>query len=559
MDTIATAIEACEWEPSYFLIFSDNVFDPLIYYSHLVPLVLSIAFGAYLYIKNRKSLEVRLLLTVIFFLSLWLFGDLVLWATERNELTMFFWSIINLVEPFVYAFGLYFIYAFISKKDLSFSMKLLIFLPLLPTVILTPTQYAMSGFDLTSCDRDAIEGPLVYYGYVLEIIYTLAIIFYAFSAYRYKKAAIERQQIVLITTGVVLFLLSFAFGNIIGSLFYDLPLLGEDYSWTVGQYGLFGVPVFIGLLSYMIVRFRLFNIGLIAAQALVIALVAVIGSEYAFVDTLMNQVLVSVTLVLTGVLGIMLIRSVRREVEQREDIERLARELEDTNERQETLIHFIGHEVKGFLTKAEGAFAALCEGDFGAMPEKAQPFVREALRQTRDGATSVSDILKASNMKKGTTAYRKEPFDLKDLVVEVVEKTRSAAEGKKLKLTLYLKGSEKYPLTGDRAEVGDHVLRNLIDNAIAYTPSGAIDVTLEKRDKGYVISVKDTGIGISAEDKAHLFTEGGHGKESQKVNIHSTGYGLFIAKSIVEAHGGTIRVESAGPGKGSTFIVELPA
>ncbi|MDE1919073.1 MAG: HAMP domain-containing histidine kinase [Patescibacteria group bacterium] len=70
--------------------------------------------------------------------------------------------------------------------------------------------------------------------------------------------------------------------------------------------------------------------------------------------------------------------------------------------------------------------------------------------------------------------------------------------------------------------------------------------------------MKDTGIGITEEDKKRLFTEGGHGKDSQKVNVHSTGYGLFIAKNIVEAHGGTIRAESEGAGKGSTFIVELP-
>ena len=62
------------------------------------------------------------------------------------------------------------------------------------------------------------------------------------------------------------------------------------------------------------------------------------------------------------------------------------------------------------------------------------------------------------------------------------------------------------------------------------------------------------GVGISTEDKVHLFSEGGHGKESQKVNVHSTGYGLYIAKKIVDAHGGTIRAESEGVGKGARRI-----
>ena len=103
------------------------------------------------------------------------------------------------------------------------------------------------------------------------------------------------------------------------------------------------------------------------------------------------------------------------------------------------------------------------------------------------------------------------------------------------------------------------MFRNLIDNSVNYTPSGSIDVSLKKENNKFIFAVKDTGIGINDEDKKRLFTEGGHGKDSQKVNVHSTGYGLYIAKNIVEAHGGTIRAEADGASKGSTFIVEFPA
>ena len=71
-------------------------------------------------------------------------------------------------------------------------------------------------------------------------------------------------------------------------------------------------------------------------------------------------------------------------------------------------------------------------------------------------------------------------------------------------------------------------------------------------------SVEDSGVGISPEDMQKLFTEGGHGAESRKVNVDSTGYGLYIAKSVVEAHRGRIWAESEGVGKGSRFVVELP-
>ncbi|MHB1769716.1 MAG: sensor histidine kinase [Minisyncoccota bacterium] len=279
-----------------------------------------------------------------------------------------------------------------------------------------------------------------------------------------------------------------------------------------------------------------------------------------FSDTLPLILFSTSVFVLVLTFGINLIRGVLREVEQREKIQKLADELEEINERQKGLIRFISHEVKGFLTKDASVFAALVEGDFGALPEEMKPIVNQALAQSRDGVRSAEDILKASNQKKGTTEYKKESFDLKTLAEEAVEKSRMLAEGKKLVLSFTAEDADApYTIVGDRNEIGDHVLRNLIDNSINYTPSGSIAVSLKKENGKIVFSVKDTGIGITEEDKKHLFTEGGHGKDSQKVNVHSTGYGLYIAKNIVTAHGGTIRAESEGEGKGSTFVVELPA
>ena len=256
------------------------------------------------------------------------------------------------------------------------------------------------------------------------------------------------------------------------------------------------------------------------------------------------------------------------------ELARLKQELEATNERQETLMHFVGHEVKGFLTRDAGAFAALAEGDLGPLPEKVQSFVVQALAQSRDGALSVTNILMASNQKKGTISYAKESFDLKELVEEVVERAKPMAEGKGLALSFSVddadapgldKSSTSYTFVGDKEKIGDNVFRNIIENAIHYTPSGSITASLKKENlpdgkagNKFVFTIKDTGVGISAEDMKRLFTEGGHGKDSQKVNVHSTGYGLFIAKNIVEAQGGTVRAESEGEGKGSTFIVELP-
>jgi signal transduction histidine kinase len=103
-------------------------------------------------------------------------------------------------------------------------------------------------------------------------------------------------------------------------------------------------------------------------------------------------------------------------------------------------------------------------------------------------------------------------------------------------------------------------IKSLLDkklNGYEIRIAGTVTVGLEDGNGKVLFYVKDTGIGITDEDKKGLFTEGGRGKDSVKVNVDSTGYGLYTVKLITEAHKGKVWVEST-PSKGSTFFVELP-
>jgi signal transduction histidine kinase len=265
------------------------------------------------------------------------------------------------------------------------------------------------------------------------------------------------------------------------------------------------------------------------------------------------------TLFSFALMGYILVRSVRREIQQRELIEAQEKELELANQQQESLLHFISHEVKGYLTEGQNAFASIVEGDFGPAPAKITEMSKTALVKMRQGVSTVMNILDASNFKKGTVTYKNGACDMEAAVQSEVMKLRPKASEKGLSLDVSIDTTKRYACTGDMEKLQEHVIRNLIDNSIRYTLRGSIHVTLTQSGKKMRFSVKDTGVGISPEDMRRLFTEGGHGKESIKVNVDSTGYGLFIAKQVTEAHGGKIWAESEGPGKGSEFIVELPA
>ena len=240
------------------------------------------------------------------------------------------------------------------------------------------------------------------------------------------------------------------------------------------------------------------------------------------------------------------------------ELVRLKQALETANAQQENLLHFISHEIKGYLTKSEAGFASIAEGDYGVVPDSLKQMANAALLDIRKGVRTVIDILDASNLKKGTVTFNKKPFDLKAVVAAVSEELRPAAEEKRLAYS-FICSDGGYMIDGDEDKIGRHVIRNIINNSIRYTPEGSIKIELAREGNTLRFSVTDTGVGITPEDKLRLFTEGGHGKDSVKINVHSTGYGLFIAKQVVEAHGGKIWAESEGPGKGSRFIIELPA
>ena len=112
-------------------------------------------------------------------------------------------------------------------------------------------------------------------------------------------------------------------------------------------------------------------------------------------------------------------------------------------------------------------------------------------------------------------------------------------------------------MTGYKAQLGQAV-RNLIDNSIKYTPTGGLKVAMERKLKSILFSVSDTGVGLSDELKPKLFTKGGRDKDSQKINVNSTGFGLSFVKGVAEAHKGRVWAESPGTGKGATFYLELP-
>lgn len=239
------------------------------------------------------------------------------------------------------------------------------------------------------------------------------------------------------------------------------------------------------------------------------------------------------------------------------ELARLYKQVDDLNKQRESLMHLINHKVKGSFTHSKYIFAGILDGTFGEINEEIKKRATQGLESDEVGIKTIDLVLNTTNMQKGLVKYDKKIFDFRDLVENIIAEKQAQVKHKGLVIENNLKEGT-FNVLGDIFWLKEAV-NNLIDNSIKYTKQGKIIVGLiHTKENKVLLSVKDTGVGITTEDKEILFTEGGRGKDSVKVNVDSTGYGLYSVKLIIEAHGGKVWAESEGTDKGSTFSIELP-
>jgi signal transduction histidine kinase len=179
----------------------------------------------------------------------------------------------------------------------------------------------------------------------------------------------------------------------------------------------------------------------------------------------------------------------------------------------------------------------------------------QRLRRQADRLTRlVADLLDVSRLERGALSLRCEPTDVVNLTSECLEDFRLRAPRRPLS---FFKPEGPVESSLDRARI-HQVLSNLLDNAIKYTPDATpIEVTIEQGCHRLRVSVRDFGGGMSDELQRELFSPFARGTSDQEDRFGGMGLGLYICRSIVELHGGTIGVSSK-EGAGSTFSFELP-
>jgi len=178
-----------------------------------------------------------------------------------------------------------------------------------------------------------------------------------------------------------------------------------------------------------------------------------------------------------------------------------------------------------------------------------------ALEESERVARLVEGLLLLSRADAGVLRMDRQPVDLAELVGEVGDSAHVLAEAQGV--ALEFKSVAPMTIAGDRMHLR-RLLLNLVDNGLKYTPAGGrVTLTLQRDGEWAALRVADTGIGIAAEEQERIFQRFYRTPEAVAQSKEGSGLGLCIARSIAEAHGGRIHVEST-PGCGSTFTVFLP-
>ena len=241
-----------------------------------------------------------------------------------------------------------------------------------------------------------------------------------------------------------------------------------------------------------------------------------------------------------------------------EENQRVLKQLKETNKRlreldesKDEFISMASHQLRTPLTSVKGYISMVLEGDAGKLTHMQREMLGQAFFSSQRMVYLIADLLNVSRLKTGKFLIEPIMFNLADMVEQELDQLEETAQSHSL--TLNFDKPKSFPsLMLDETKTRQ-VIMNLVDNAIYYTPAGGhIEVKLINKPASVELRVVDDGIGVPKHERPHLFTKFYRAGNARKVRPDGTGLGLFMAKKVVVAQGGSIIFDSV-EGKGSTF------
>src|SRR3989338_3052353 len=526
--------------------------------SGLLTAVTSFSLAIFVLVYNRANWVNRIWFLFAVAVAWWGVGVYQISGTQNVAEAFFWWRAAHIGVIMIPVFFVHFVYLFmdITRRRAVYFSYLFGFLFLISNT--TPYFIANMRFVFGSFYYDSQPGilniPFVVF-FVGAVIYSALILY---RRYLLEQDLIKKRQILYFLLATII-----GFGGGVTSF---LPVFGVDLYPVLN----FFITFYTVILAIAVLRYQLFDIRVISAELLTFSTWVFLFLRGLFAESIQERLADWTLFLLVVIFGIFLILSVRKEVKQREEIQRLAESLKKANAELKKLdqlksefLSLASHQLRTPLSIIKGYISMIQEGSFGQIPDRTMEILRKVYFSNERMINLVNDFLNISRIESGRMHYDFDPARVEDVVQNALDEFREAAKDKKLDL-IWEPPPEPLPEARLDKEKFHQVIMNLVDNAFHYTQSGFVNVgarldAADSSGKTVLISVRDSGVGMTPEELDVIFKRFSRGEGGSKVNASGLGLGLYLAKRIVADHGGEIWAESEGRWKGSTFWIKLPA
>jgi signal transduction histidine kinase len=426
-------------------------------------------------------------------------------------------------------------------KEKKIQGRLLLVVALALSIITGFTNIIIEGIKFTNSNLDVVYGK-GFYPFLLVIF----IFMFLTLAPAYQKKLNKSVEYFLI--GVIVFYVANAMFNIFLPVF-----LGITYFYYIGDYS---TIFLLGFTSYAILKHEFLDIKVISTEILTVSIWTVLLVKILVSERITDAIVDIVVLIAMTVFGILLIRSVIREVKQRERLQVLTKRLKQLDDQKDEFISVAAHELRAPMTAIKGYISMILEGDAGEISKEATEFLQEATEGNERLIHLVNNMLNVSRIEEGRLVYQMGVMNLVEVTETVFDEFKHEAEEKGLEFKLQIPKNIEGRVYVDKERIYEVVV-NFISNAIKYTSEGVVEVKLiQPVDDSIRLEVSDTGPGISESDQKKIFKKFFRADSTTGKKV-GTGLGLYISKLLIEKFSGKIGFESK-LGKGTTFWFELP-
>jgi len=529
----------------------------------IITIIISIFFAILILSRDYKNKTNQYFSLLILFITIWVLSHFFQNEPFFREHAALLFKIDFASAPFLVFFFYLFCVNFPYVKVATLRRKKIIYLPVLFLSILSFTPLVLKDIGFYDSVIDASPGPFF-------ILYFLGILLYTEEGLRsliirYRRSKdIEKSQIRYVLIGLsIASLVVFTVNLILGVLFILPPFIARSSI-------LAAFLIFYVCTTYAVTKHHLFGIRVILTEVLVGAIALTLLVQVLTIEGFGWKIFGSITLVLFGILGYLLIKTTLQEIQRRKEIEILSDKLKVSNIRLEAafealkkldkvkteFLSIASHQLRTPLTAIKGYLSMLQEGLFGRFKKEVTNILDKMYISSERLIELINSLLNMSRIEMGRMEFKFEKAQIEEIAESVTEELLIQARRKNLSLS-FKKPKKLLPKIKIDKEKIRQVILNLVDNAVKYTEKGRVTVKLRSITSKIQVVIKDTGIGMTRGELESLFSMYVRGKR-RGIFPEGSGLGLYVARKMVEAHNGKVWAESKGKGRGSTFYIELP-